>query len=318
MTQILVVDDEPTVLRLVRITLESRGYAVRLAEDGQQALDSALHERPDLIVLDWMLPDMSGLEVCRGLRANPLTAHVPIIFLTAIDVIDNKVAGLEAGADDYMTKPFEPQELVARIKVQVRRAAERGQINPLTQLPGNTLIEQAIRERLLDPQPPFALFYFDLNDFKSYNDFFGFSWGDQLLRVLADVIRRAMHEQGGPGTFIGHVGGDDFVGIAKPPAILPICEQALRQFDGAAELLCVAAGAPDGFVLEDRGGQVRRFGPPRLSIGVVTNEARRFTSHLEVGQFAAHVKKRAKQQGGSGYFVERPLPDLAPPPQAAP
>ncbi len=309
MTLILIVDDEPAVRRLLRITLESRGYAVRLAEDGRQALEAALHERPDLIVLDWMLPDTSGLEVCRGLRADPLISHVPIIFLTAIDVIDNKIAGLEAGADDYMTKPFEPQELVARIKVQLRRAAERGQINPLTQLPGNTLIEQAIRERLVDPQIPFALFYFDLNDFKSYNDFFGFSWGDQLLRVLADVIRRAMHDQGGAGTFLGHVGGDDFVGIAPPASILAICEQALRQFEGAADLLCVAAGAPDGFVLEDRAGQVRHFGPPRLSIGVVTNERRQFTSHLEVGQFAAHVKKRAKQQGSSGYFVERPLPD---------
>lgn len=309
MAVILVVDDEPSVRRLVRTTLEMRSYAVRLAEDGRQALSAVSDDRPDLIVLDWMLPDMSGLDVCRGVRANPSTAHIPIIFLTAIDAIDNKVASLDAGADDYMTKPFEPQELLARINVQLRKAAERGQINPLTQLPGNTLIEKAICDRLENPDEPFALLYFDLNDFKSYNDFFGFSWGDQLLKVLSSVISRAMQEHAGPDSFLGHVGGDDFVGITRPPAIVPICEQAVQQFDQAAQRLCHEAGAPDGFVAQDRAGRTRHFGPPSLSIGVITNEQRGFRSALEVGQVAAHVKKAAKQRPGSGYFIDRPRTD---------
>src|SRR5579859_3820028 len=309
MATILVVDDEPSVRRLVRATLETRSYAVQIAEDGQQALDAVAGARPDLIVLDWMLPDMTGLDVCRDVRANPATAHIPIIFLTAVDAVDNKVASLDAGADDYMTKPFEPQELLARVNVQLRKAAERGQINPLTQLPGNILIEKAIYDRLATPDSRFALFYFDLNDFKAYNDFFGFSWGDQLLKLLAGIISKAIREHGGAVTFLGHVGGDDFVGIAAPAAIVPICEQAIQQFDQEAVQLCTLAGAPGGFVGQDRAGRTRRFGPPSLSIGVITNELRAFATPLEVGQFAAQVKKAAKQHHGSGYFVDRPRAD---------
>ncbi|HUS15065.1 MAG TPA: response regulator [Chloroflexia bacterium] len=303
MTLVLVVDDEPSVRRLVCTTLEMRSYGVRAAEAGNEALAIVASEQPDLIVLDWMLPDMTGLDVCRGVRANPTTAHVPIIFLTAIDSVDNKVAGFDAGADDYLTKPFEPQELLARVTVQLRKAAERGQINPLTHLPGNAAIEKAIHARLEAPHEEFALFYFDLNDFKSYNDYFGFSWGDQLLKALAGIITQAMRTQGDAGVFVGHIGGDDFVGIALPAAITQICEQAIAEFDTAALRLCAAAGAPDGFVGQDRAGYTRRFGPPSLSIGVVTNEHRTFHSPLEVGQVAAHIKKVAKQRPGSAYLV---------------
>lgn len=317
MATILVVDDEPSVRRLVRTTLETRNHAVQVAEDGRQALTAVTEDRPDLIVLDWMLPDMSGLDICRGLRANPNTAYIPIIFLTAVDRLDNKVASLDAGADDYMTKPFEPLELLARVNVQLRKAAERNQVNPLTQLPGNALISDAITSRLEASSGPFALFYFDLNDFKTYNDFFGFSWGDRLLRVLAMVAGRALHEHGGADSFLGHVGGDDFVGIAAPESIMAVCLQAIAEFDREALLLCRAAGAADGFVAADRAGQTRQFGPPSLAIGVLTNEWRTFNSYLDVGQLAAGVKKQAKQQPGSGYFVdrrrqERPEAPLAP------
>jgi diguanylate cyclase (GGDEF)-like protein len=305
MPTILVVDDEPAVRHVVRTTLETRDYSVRLAEDGSTALDVVQHERPDLIVLDWMLPDMSGLEVCRGLRANPNTAYIPIIFLTALDELDRKIAGLEAGADDYMTKPFEPQELLARVNRRLRTAAERGQLSPLTGLPGNTLIEQAILARLAQPQTPFALLYFDLNEFKAYNDFFGFSWGDELLKALAAVIRQTVAEQGGPNTFLGHVGGDDFVAICRPDRVVPICEQAIRQFEREATRLCAAAGSPNGFVAKDRAGQLRRFGPAALSIGVITTEQRTFDSYLAIGQVAAQVKSAAKRQPGSSYVIDR-------------
>ena len=305
MATILVVDDEPAVRHVVQITLETRNHAVRVVEDGKAALAVAVRDRPDLIVLDWMLPDMTGLAVCQGLRANPNTAHIPIIFLTAVDDVTRKIAGLDAGADDYVTKPFEPLELLARINVQLRKALERGQVNPLTGLPGNALIEKAIRERLDAPDQRFAVLYFDLNEFKAYNDFFGFSWGDQLLKMLAVVLQRAVLEQGGTQTFLGHIGGDDFVAIAHPDHVAAICDQAIAQFDHEAALQCAAAGAPHGFVGQDRGGTTRRFGPPGLSIGVVTNEHHTFTSYLEVGQMAAQVKRAAKRYLGSTYFVDR-------------
>ncbi len=305
MATILVVDDEPYVRHVVRATLETRHHTVCLAEDGGSALVVAMNERPDLVLLDWMLPDMTGLAVCRGMRANPNTAHIPIIFLTAIDELDHKIAGLEAGADDYMTKPFEPEELLARVNVQLRKAAEHNQVNPLSQLPGNIVIEKVIEERLAAPDEIFALLYFDLNDFKAYNDFFGFSWGDQLLRSLAQIAHRAVTEHGDAASFLGHVGGDDFVAVCRTEQIAAICEQAIREFDAEAARLCAEAGAPNGFVGVDRAGQTRRFGPPSLAIGVITNEQRIFSSYLELGKVAAQVKWAAKRQPGSSYFVDR-------------
>ncbi len=304
MVSILVVDDEPSVQLVVRTTLETRQYVVRVAGDGKQALSQVAQERPDLIILDWMLPDMIGLEVCKTLRANPGSAHIPVIFLTAVDDLDRKLAGLEAG-DDYMVKPFEPQELLARVKVQLRKAAERGQINPLTHLPGNMLIEEAITQRLQEPQQLFALLYFDLDEFKAYNDYCGFPWGDRVIQLMGELVERAVQERGNPTDFVGHVGGDDFLAISTPEHVLPICEQTVSMFDDLVTAIWAQSGFGDGFMAHDRTGTLRHFGPPTLSIGVVTNEHRHFGSYLSLGQVAAQVKKAAKQKRGSGFFIDR-------------
>jgi DNA-binding response OmpR family regulator len=304
MSSILVVDDEPSVQLVVRTTLETRQYLVRVAGDGKQALAQVTQERPDLIILDWMLPDMIGLDVCKVLRANPGSAHIPVIFLTAVDDLDRKLAGLEAG-DDYIVKPFEPQELLARVKVQLRKAAERGQINPLTHLPGNMLIEEAITQRLAEPQQLFALMYFDLDEFKAYNDYCGFPWGDRVIQLMGELVERVVRQDGNPSDFVGHVGGDDFLAISTPECVLPICEHTVEAFDSAVAGLWSQSGFTGGFMAQDRTGTLRHFGPPTLSIGVVTNEHRHFGSYLSLGQVAAQVKKAAKLKQGSGFFIDR-------------
>jgi len=118
---ILVVDDEEPIQELLRFNLEKEGYRVSVAKDGQEALKHVENDQPDLIVLDLMLPGMDGLEVCRKLRSNPKFQQIPIIMLTAKGEEIDKVLGLEIGADDYMTKPFSPRELLARIKARLRR-----------------------------------------------------------------------------------------------------------------------------------------------------------------------------------------------------
>ncbi|TGE40064.1 response regulator transcription factor [Desulfosporosinus fructosivorans] len=121
MAKILVVDDEEPILELLRFNLEKEGYLVSVAKDGQEALQHVENDQPDLLVLDLMLPGMDGLEVCRKLRSNPKFQQIPIIMLTAKGEEFDKVLGLELGADDYMTKPFSPRELLARIKARLRR-----------------------------------------------------------------------------------------------------------------------------------------------------------------------------------------------------
>ena len=121
MATILVVDDEEPIQELLRFNLAKEGYLVRVAKDGREALNHVVNDQPDLIVLDLMLPGMDGLEVCRKLRSNPKLQQIPIIMLTAKGEEIDKVLGLELGADDYMTKPFSPRELLARIKARLRR-----------------------------------------------------------------------------------------------------------------------------------------------------------------------------------------------------
>lgn len=120
MPLILVIDDEEAILELIRFNLEREGLLVETAADGQEGLEKAARNRPDLVVLDWMLPEIDGLEICRRIRRNPHTADLPIIMLTARGEEVDKILGLELGANDYMTKPFSPRELAARIKAHLR------------------------------------------------------------------------------------------------------------------------------------------------------------------------------------------------------
>jgi len=118
---ILLVEDEKSLVELLRYNLEQSGYRVSIATNGEEALTSVADDRPDLVLLDWMLPLMSGLEVCRQLRRQPTTSNIPIIMLTARGEEGDRIRGLDAGADDYVSKPFSPSELVARIRAVLRR-----------------------------------------------------------------------------------------------------------------------------------------------------------------------------------------------------
>lgn len=121
MAKILVVDDEPPIVELVKFNLEKEGYEVVVAYDGMTAIDRTMEEKPNLIILDIMLPEVDGFEVCRSLSQNPQTKDIPIIMLTARGEEVDKILGLEFGADDYITKPFSPRELMARVKARLRR-----------------------------------------------------------------------------------------------------------------------------------------------------------------------------------------------------
>src|SRR6059036_512469 len=209
---ILVVDDDPDIARFVEVNLRSAGYDVAVASDGEEALQRASEMRPDLVLLDVMMPRIDGFEVAQRLRRNPVTANTSIIMLTAKALSTDKVLGLTAGADDYIIKPFDPIELLARVKGTLRRAREMRNLSPLTGLPGNIRIQDEIQRKVED-ETPFAVLYCDLDNFKAYNDQKGFVRGDRLIQSVARLITEVVHDLGGSGAFVGHVGGDDFVMI---------------------------------------------------------------------------------------------------------
>src|SRR3989442_5068047 len=226
-----VVDDDPDVARFVEVNLRSAGYEVTVASDGVEAVERALELRPDLILLDVMMPRLDGFEVAQRLRRDPRTSSSSIIMLTAKALSADKVLGLSSGADDYIIKPFDPVELLARVKGTLRRAREMRALSPLTGLPGNIRIQEEIR-RLVAEGTKFALLYADLDHFKAYNDHYGFVRGDRAIQSLALLCTEVVHELVGPEGFVGHVGGGDLLLIVPPH---PAAGGAERPTEGVCE-----------------------------------------------------------------------------------
>ncbi len=221
---VLVIDDDVDIARFIEMNLRFEGFGVLVAHDARQALGVIERHRPDLVLLDVMMPTINGVELTRKLRADPMTASLPIIMLTAQGMSADKVAGLTAGADDYVIKPFDTLELVARVKSTLRRNREMREVSPLTGLPGNARILREIADRVRDGGD-FALCYVDIDRFKSVNDAYGFVRGDEFIMRLAEVLYQAVMAASPPPAFLGHVGGDDFLVLCRPGQVAPITAQ---------------------------------------------------------------------------------------------
>ena len=307
-TTILVVDDDPDLRDIVRSILEPEGHHVFEAPDGQAALDLIKDRTPDLLILDYSMPRMDGPSVCRALKHDLLLRHVPIIMLTGRSEVQDKVHGLNAGADDYVVKPFEPQELLARVRMVLRRTAQELEANPLTKLPGNISIQHELEERLATQQP-LAVCYCDLDHFKEFNDHYGFERGDLAITKTAQLLLEVVKQRGLPTDFIGHIGGDDFVVITTPERAEAISQAILEQFDALAPSLYDEADRQRGSVLHtDRKGQPVTLGFLTISIAVVTNEEHRLTHLGQIAQIGAELKAYAKQLERSVYVKERRKP----------
>jgi diguanylate cyclase (GGDEF)-like protein len=305
---ILVVDDDPDIARFVEVNLRSAGYDVAVAADGEEALEKAGELRPDLVLLDVMMPRIDGFEVAQRLRKNPQTANTSIIMLTAKALSADKVTGLQSGADDYIIKPFDPIELLARVKGTLRRAKEMRNLSPLTGLPGNIRIQEEI-ERQVREAHPFAVLYCDLDNFKTYNDQKGFVRGDRLIQSTARIIQDAVLEFDGTEGFVGHVGGDDFVAVVDPEIAEQVAKRVAARFDEARAEFYDPEDLERGFVrMEDRKGILQDIPLVGMSIGIASSARRAFAHYGEAVAVATEMKQFAKRQLGSSYAVDRRAP----------
>jgi diguanylate cyclase (GGDEF)-like protein len=304
---ILVVDDDPDIARFVEVNLRSAGYDVSVAGDGEEALERAGELRPDLVLLDVMMPRLDGFEVAQRLRKNPQTANTSIIMLTAKALSSDKVTGLQSGADDYIIKPFDPIELLARVKGTLRRAKEMRNLSPLTGLPGNIRIQEEI-ERQVREHRPFAVLYVDLDNFKTYNDKYGFVRGDRLIQGTARMIQDAVMSHD-PDGFVGHVGGDDFVAVVEPETAEDVAKRVCERFDQDRALYYEDEDLDRGFVrMEDRKGVEQDIPLVSVSVGIATTARRDFAHYGEAVAVATEMKQFAKRDGGSSYAVDRRAP----------
>jgi diguanylate cyclase (GGDEF)-like protein len=305
---ILVVDDDPDIARFVEVNLRSAGYEVSVAGDGEEALAKADELHPDLVLLDVMMPRIDGFEVAQRLRKNPKTANTSIIMLTAKALSTDKVLGLTAGADDYIIKPFDPIELLARVKGTLRRAKEMRNLSPLTGLPGNIRIQEEI-ERMVSTDKPFAVLYGDLDNFKTYNDQKGFVRGDRLIQATARVIQDAVVEFAGSEGFVGHVGGDDFVIVVPPDVAEDVAKRITERFDEARGEFYDPEDLERGYVrMEDRRGVMQEIPLAAISIGVASSAQRDFAHYGEAVSVATEMKQVAKRDHGSSFAVDRRKP----------
>jgi len=304
---ILVVDDDPDIARFVEVNLRSAGYEVSVAGDGEEALERAAEIRPDLVLLDVMMPRLDGFEVAQRLRKNPQTTNTSIIMLTAKALSSDKVTGLQSGADDYIIKPFDPIELLARVKGTLRRAKEMRNLSPLTGLPGNIRIQEEI-ERQVREHRPFAVLYVDLDNFKTYNDKYGFVRGDRLIQGTARMIQDAVMANDRDG-FVGHVGGDDFVAVVEPDMAEDVATFVCERFDRDRSLYYEDDDLERGFVrMEDRKGVEQDIPLVTVSVGIATTSKRAFAHYGEAVAVATEMKQFAKRDGGSSYAVDRRAP----------
>lgn len=303
--RVLVADDDPDIRRLVATYLELEGFEVEEAADGVEAVDKTLENLPDLVILDIMMPNKSGTEALADLRADFRSAFIPILFLSAKSLTADKVGGLMGGADDYVVKPFDPQELVARVENALRRSQALRGLNPLTGLPGNTVIAEEIASRL-SADRPFACLYADLDNFKALNDHYGFSRGDEVIRTLARCLLQALESHQTTDSFAGHVGGDDFVVLCAPDVAEEIASTICDRFDEEVPQHYDAADRDRGWIeVEDRRGQVTRFPLCSVSVGILDSSIRDFSNAAQVAEVAAEVKSLAKRDDGSSYRFER-------------
>jgi diguanylate cyclase (GGDEF)-like protein len=302
---LLIVDDEPDLRRILETLLHEDGYRVVTTGAGAEALALAQKQSFDLIILDLLLPDLDGFAVLGALRARPATALTPIILLSARDSAGEKVRGLQLGADDYVTKPFSAAELLARQRAALRRRELEGGANPSTRLPGNVAIERTIRRRIESNQP-IAVCYTDLDNFKAYNDTYGFLKGDAIIHQTAHVLLAAVEQAGNRDDFVGHIGGDDFIVITTPDRAEAVCARAIAAFDALAPLFYDAETRARGYIdAHDRQGRPTRFPIVSLSIAVVGNGQQAILHWAEVAHRAVELKKRAKEIPGSAYVIEQ-------------
>jgi len=310
--RILVVDDEPHIRRILQFLLEQEGFSVELAANGEEALACLKAEKPDLILLDVMMPKLDGFSVLRQIRANFDTRQIPVILLTAKGESSEKVRGLRSGANDYLTKPFNHEELLLRMSNMLEVHRAQMEANPLTGLPGNRAIEREIQQRVTSAES-FGILYIDIDRFKSFNDNYGYQRGDAAISYLARILRESSLVHGSAEDFIGHVGGDDFVVITDTEHAQHLALQIIESFDaGMADLHDPDDVAKGYLEQQSRNGQVEKIPLVTLTVALVPDAHGRFEHPAQLSDTLAELKRYGKTLVGSVVVCERRTPDSAP------
>lgn len=290
--RLLIVEDDLDISNMLRIYFSGQNYEVDTALRGSEALEKTRLNLPHLIVLDIMLPDVDGFEVCRILRTNTRTSHVPIIFLTQKDERSDKLQGLELGADDYITKPFDIEELKLRVQRAIARAEQQSLTDPRSGLPSGRLIEEQLR-RIIRIES-WAFLDIRLQHFEAFKEVYGFVASDDVLRFTAMLMGEVVDDLGTIDDFIGHAGGDNFIIITTEQAVEPIREQLKERFDQEVLSHYNFIDRDQGFIVTaDADGKEVKTPLMSLSIGDVSPSRYDFADIREITELAAEARRQS-------------------------
>jgi diguanylate cyclase (GGDEF)-like protein len=298
---ILLIDDEDDFLFMTSKSLEQSGFLVRTAEGGDKGLQMMRANLPDLVLLDLNMPEPDGHQVCDIIKNDPAMRHIPVIILTASDDISDKLKGLDGGADDYVTKYTDQRELEARVRTVVRRLRQNLDSNPLTHLPGNSVIQSNIMQKV-QQDAKFAVAYTDLDNFKAYNDKYGFKKGDDVILFTAQILKDSCDAN----DFVGHIGGDDFVIITSPEKINEMTSRIVDKIDSGIIEFYDDFDRNTGYIeMKNRQGEIQKFPFVSISIAVTTNLHRDYANIGEIVKVVTELKKFAKQKEGSSVVFDK-------------
>lgn len=289
--RILVVEDDFDISNMLRIFFTGQGYQVEVAARGNDALEQCRKKLPDLIVLDIMLPDMNGYDVCRELRTTTRTSHIPIIFLTQKDERSDRIAGLELGADDYITKPFDIEELKLRVRNSIRYHQSKNQTNPVTGLPSGRLIEDQLRELMRDSN--WGFLQIGIDNYNEFTDAYGFVAGDEVLRFATLVLNEAIDEYGTLDDFIGHASNESFIVVTRSGDLSGLVDKIRQRFDEGVQSHYNFMDREQGSITLPDGSTAPLM---HLSMGVVSDKTQRFTDIREITETAAELRRRDQAQ----------------------
>lgn len=308
--RIVIVDDDEQVASYVNITFSLSGYSVHWIQDGRKAVKEIQNLLPQAVILDLKMPGITGFRICEELRLDARTRGIPVIVVSGSwKNAEDRIKSIEKGADDFLTKPFDAQELMARIRRMLdRKKLDMGH-NPLTGLPGNSAIEEEARRRLATRRDQ-AYAYIDLDNFKAYNDVYGARQGDKVIRLLSDLLIQAVKRSGNADDFIGHIGGDDFIVMTSADKAQSVFESIAQRFDERIHAYYSDADLKAGFITaKDREGQIRKFHFMSVSIVYLTD------THFQSSQYSvliqsltemkSYVKHNMERKGGSVVFQDR-------------
>ena len=296
-------DDESSILVFNELFKDDKEY--KFISVKSDMIDVALKNIPSIIIINEDAIEVDIVDLCKKIRNDDDNSITPVIVVSSNDDTEHRITILKEAIEYYIKKPVNEKYLYYTVKNISRLLTINRRISPLTGLPGNVQIHAELKKRLANKEE-FSVLYLDLDNFKAYNDVYGFLKGDEIIKFTANVILECIHRDVGGGSFVGHIGGDDFIAIVPTLKCEKICQDIIACFDSRVLDFYTPADIDKGYIeVANRKGIIEQFPLTSISIGVVVVDKNRFYNMLEIGEVGAQVKHAAKSVMGSSYSIDK-------------